>query len=220
MPKKLGAIFVALGAVLIASALLLFLHNKQEDTRAGQEAELLLTQLRSVMESTGAETVPEATAPESTQPSEEETEATTGPTEPLDPEMPRVWMNGIDYIGYLTIPDLELELPVIADWTYERLQTAPCRQFGSSRTDDLVIAAHNYESHFGTLKNLEIGAQITFTDMAGIVNRYTLVRLEKLDPTNIDAVQYSGNDLVLYTCTPGGALRVTAFFDRVTEPEA
>ena len=49
MPKKLGAIFVALGAVLIASALLLFLHNKQEDTRAGQEAELLLTQLRSVM---------------------------------------------------------------------------------------------------------------------------------------------------------------------------
>ena len=222
MPKKLGAIFVALGAVLIASALLLFLHNKQEDTRAGQEAELLLTQLRSVMESTREETYPaKLAAPDAETTAEEETQpTTTGPTEPLDPEMPRVWMKGIDYIGYLTIPDLELELPVIADWTYERLQTAPCRQFGSSRTDDLVIAAHNYESHFGTLKNLEIGAQITFTDMAGIVNRYTLVRLEKLDPTNIDAVQYSGNDLVLYTCTPGGALRVTAFFDRVTDPEA
>ena len=222
MPKKLGAIFVALGAVLIASALLLFLHNKQEDTRAGQEAELLMTQLRSVMESTREETHPaELAAPDAETTAEEDTQpTTTGPTEPLDPEMPRVWMKGIDYIGYLTIPDLELELPVIADWTYERLQTAPCRQFGSSRTDDLVIAAHNYESHFGTLKNLEIGAQITFTDMAGIVNRSTLVRLEKLDPTNIDAVQYSGNDLVLYTCTPGGALRVTAFFDRVTDPEA
>lgn len=225
MPKKLGAIFVALGAVLILSALLLFLHNKQEDRRAGQEAETLLTQLRSVMESRQAETQPtQSTAPTAETTAEEETQpTTTEPTEstgPLDPEMPRVWMDGVDYIGYLTIPDLELELPVIADWTYERLQTAPCRQFGSSRTDDLVIAAHNYESHFGTLKNLELGARITFTDMEQIVNHYVLVKLENIDPTNIDAVQYSGHDLVLYTCTPGGALRVAAFFDRDTDPEA
>ena len=221
MPKKLGAIFVALGAVLILSALLLFLHNKQEDRRAGQEAETLLTQLRSVMETRAEETQStELPAPTGETTAEEETQpTTTEPTGPLDPEMPRVWLDGVDYIGYLTIPDLELELPVIADWTYERLQTAPCRQFGSSRTDDLVIAAHNYESHFGTLKNLELGARITFTDMEQIVNHYILVRLENIDPTNIDAVQYSGHALVLYTCTPGGALRVAAFFDRVTDPD-
>ena len=101
MPKKLGAIFVALGAVLILSALLLFLHNKQEDRRAGQEAETLLTQLRSVMESRQAETQPtQSTAPTAETTAEEETQpTTTEPTEstgPLDPEMPRVWMDGVD----------------------------------------------------------------------------------------------------------------------------
>ena len=87
MPKKLGAIFVALGAVRFLSALLLFLHNKQEDTRAGQEAELLLTQLRSVMESTREDTHPaELAAPDAETTAEEETQPpTTGPTEPLDP---------------------------------------------------------------------------------------------------------------------------------------
>ena len=219
MPKKAGILFVALGAVLIASALLLFLHNEQEDRRAGQEAEILLTQLQTIIESTRETTAPTTTDPEAVTQATEETEPQE-PTQPLSPEMPTVWMQGNDYVGYLTIPDLELELPVIAEWTYERLQIAPCRQFGSSRTDDLVIAAHNYESHFGTLKNLELGAEITFTDMAGIVNRYALVRLENIDPTNIDAVQYSGNDLVLYTCTPGGAYRVSAFFDRVPESES
>lgn len=223
MPKKAGAIFVILGAVLILSALLLFLYNKREDRNAGQEAELTLVQIQSSIQSAKQENTPKPTdATEETEASEateETTEPTesTEPTEPLSPEMPKVVINGNEYIGYLSIPDLELELPVMADWTYAKLQVSPCRQFGSSRTDDLVIAAHNYASHFGTLKDLKEGAQITFTDMDGIVVTYALTSLQTIAPTNIDAVQFSGHDLVLYTCTPGGAYRVTAFFDRVTE---
>ena len=217
MPKKAGAIFVILGAVLILSALLLFLYNKQEDRNAGQEAELTLVQIQSSIQNAKQETAPEPTdATEETEPSEE-TEESTEPTEPLSPEMPKVVINGNEYIGYLSILDLELELPVMADWTYAKLQVAPCRQFGSSRTDDLVIAAHNYASHFGTLKDLKDGAQITFTDMDGIVVTYSMVLLQTIHPGAIDAVQYSGHDLVLYTCTPGGAYRVAAYFDRVTE---
>ena len=51
--------------------------------------------------------------------------------------------------------------------------------------------------------------------MDGIENLYRLVRLEILSPDAVDAVQNSGYDLVLYTCTPGGATRVVAFCDRV-----
>lgn len=220
MPKKAGAIFVILGAVLILSALLLFLYNKQEDRNAGQEAELALAEVQSSIQNAKKETAPKPTdATEETEASEqtEETTEPSEPTEPLSPEMPRVVINGNEYIGYLSIPDLELELPVMADWTYAKLQVAPCRQFGSSRTDDLVIAAHNYASHFGTLKDLKDGAQITFTDMDGIVVTYSMVLLQTIHPGAIDAVQYSGHDLVLYTCTPGGAYRVAAYFDRVTE---
>lgn len=217
MPKKAGAIFVILGAVLILSALLLFLYNKQEDRNAGQEAELTLVQIQSSIQNAKQETAPEPTDATEETAEPEEPEESTEPTEPLSPEMPKVVINGNEYIGYLSIPDLELELPVMADWTYAKLQVAPCRQFGSSRTDDLVIAAHNYASHFGTLKDLKDGAQITFTDMDGIVVTYSMVLLQTIHPGAIDAVQYSGHDLVLYTCTPGGAYRVAAYFDRVTE---
>ena len=128
--------------------------------------------------------------------------------------MPVVTLDGYDYVGYVEIPMLELKLPVMADWDYTRLKVAPCRQFGSSRTDDLVIAAHNYESHFGHLKDLSVGSTVTFTDMAGIVNPYCVEKIETLNPDDVDAVQNSGYDLVLYTCTRGGRTRVTVFCNR------
>lgn len=208
MPKKAGIIFVTIGVVLIFSALLLFLYNGFEDRRAGQQAESLIKDIQSAM--------PEETDP-TTKPTEFETEITES-QETLPAEMPAVMIDGYEYIGYIVIPDLELELPVMAEWDYNRLKIAPCRHFGSSRTDDLVIAAHNYKSHFGSLSKLKSGAEVIFTDMDGIENRYALVKApETLAPDAVDAVQNSGYDLVLYTCTPGGATRVVAFCDRVTE---
>ena len=50
MPKKTGIAIVAVGAVLILSALLLFFHNRQEDVQAGQEAESLLENVEAVIE--------------------------------------------------------------------------------------------------------------------------------------------------------------------------
>lgn len=207
MPKKAGIIFVTLGVVLILSALLLFLYNGYEEHRAGQEAEILLNDIQSVIEQ---ETEP------TTKPTEENTDATesTEAVETLAPEMPEIEIDGYEYIGYISIPNLELELPVMAEWDYERLKIAPCRHFGSSRTDDLVIAAHNYKTHFGSLSSLSEGAEIIFIDMDGIENRYVLQSLDTLAPDAVDAVQNSGYDLVLYTCTPGGATRVVAFCDR------
>lgn len=211
MPKKSGIIFVTMGAVLMLSALLLFLYNGYEERRAGQEAELLLDDIQSAIAEETDSTM---------QPTEVEIDITenTEPTETLPAEMPVVMIDGYEYIGYVSIPDLELELPVMAEWDYNRLKIAPCRHFGSSRTDDLVIAAHNYKTHFGSLSSLEIGAEVIFTDMDGIVNRYTLMKEpETLAPDAVDAVQNSGYDLVLYTCTPGGATRVVAFCDRLAD---
>ena len=211
MPKKSGIIFVIMGAVLMLSALLLFLYNGYEERRAGQEAEILLDSLQSAI---AKETYP------AMKPTEIEMDITecTQPTETLAAEMPVVEIDGYEYIGYISIPDLQLELPVMAEWDYNRLKIAPCRHFGSSRTDDLVIAAHNYKTHFGSISSLEIGAEIIFTDMDGIENHYALMKEpETLSPDAVGAVQNSGYDLVLYTCTPGGATRVVAFCDRVLE---
>lgn len=205
MRNKAGIVFIALGAVLILSALLLLLYNRHEAALAGKEAEILLSDVEAAI---GGQTSPDG-------PTDATEEAETEPT--LSPELPVLHLNGYDYVGYVEIPVLELKLPVMATWDYELLQVAPCRQFGSSRTDDLVIAAHNYVTHFGYLKKLVPGDTVTFTDMDGIVNTYAVEKSETLDPTSVDAVKNSGCDLVLYTCTIGGKTRVCVFCNRVSE---
>lgn len=208
VPKKSGIVFVIVGAVLIFSALSLFLYNQNEDAQAGQEAENLLTDVQAVIKEK-----------ETTHPTKPEQPEATEPAESLAPELPVTEIDGYEYVGYLSIPDLELELPVMPEWDYARLKIAPCRQFGSSRTDDLVIAAHNYKNHFGRLSQLASGDTIVFTDMDGIENNYEVILIDTLAPNEVEAVQNSGYDLVLYTCTYGGKTRVTVFCNRVTDTE-
>ena len=205
MPKKTGIAIVTAGAVLILSALLLLLYNRYEDANAGQEAESLLENVEAVIETKRIKVPVTSKRPDAT-PS----------TTPLAPQLPVLMLDGYEYVGYVEIPILGLKLPVMSEWDYTRLKVAPCRQFGSSRTDDLVIAAHNYESHFGRLKDLSAGDTVTFTDMEGIVNTYCVEKIETLNPNEVDAVLNSGYDLVLYTCTKGGQTRVTVFCDRET----
>lgn len=212
MPNRKGIVFVVIGAVLILSALSLYLYNKEEDRNAGQEAESLLLEIQSVIN--------ENPTPQPTKPAETVAPDDPAPTpspEPIDPTLPEVVVQGYSCIGYLSIPTLDLELPVISEWDYVRLQTAPCRQFGSSKTDDLVIAAHNYERHFGKLMNLIEGDSVYFTDMDGNINSYVVRTVETLAPEAVDVIQSRGSALVLYTCTKGGATRVSVFCDRAAE---
>lgn len=197
--RKRGLIPIAAGVVLISSALLLFAYNRWEDHRAGQASERLMLEMEKVLDDNTEETIPEET---------------------LDPELPVVTIDGHDYVGYLELWDLEMKLPVQAQWSYPNLQISPCRESGSSRVEDLIIAAHNYSTHFGKLKTLPIGSVVTFTDMDGIENFYAIAEIITLDPTKSEVVYGSVYPLVLYTCTPGGETRVVAFCERITEGEA
>lgn len=199
MPKNTGVTFVVLGIALLLCALQLLILNSEENRIARESADSALKALQSEVVSIPPTT--DAAASDSV------------PT-PLSPEMPVKVIDGYEYIGWLSIPALELELPVMAALDYERLDFAPCRQSGSSRLDNLVIAAHNYASHFGSLPEIQLGAEILFTDMDGIENRYILASLETIPPDASDMVLNSEYALVLYTCTPGGAMRVAAFCDR------
>lgn len=189
--SKAGIAFVILGAVLIGSALLLFAYNRAEDETAGRQADAALEELQSKIGEAG--------------------ETENG--------MTLAEVEGYEYIGYLEIPAIDRTLPVLADWDELRLSFGPCRQFGSTKTDDLVIAAHNFKNHFGLLSELEPGDAVRFTDMDGEENDYEVVKTAILQPTDVEAVQNSGHDLVLYTCTYGGKTRVTVFCDRTEEQE-
>lgn len=195
-----GVLCVLLGVVLLLAALGLYGYNRWEDAQAGAEAQTVVQDLQ--------EKVVEQTQSAASAPAID--------TSSLDPELPVVELDGYEYVGYVSIPAIGIDLPVMSEWSYPRLKIAPCRQFGSSRTDDLVIAAHNYKSHFGKLTSLTAGDNVTFTDMDGIVNEYVVNKVEVLDPHSVEEVEHSGYALVLYTCTYGGKTRVTVFCDRAS----
>lgn len=198
MKHKLPGILMAFGGVLIAAAVLLAVYNMRENTAAEENAVKVIPTMQalisghSVIEPEAAASVDVSTA----------TDAAA--------EMPTINIDGYDYIGYLSIPVLELTLPVMSTWDYERLKLAPCRQYGSIYSDDLVIAAHNYKSHFGMLETLEEGAVVYFTDAEGNVTAYTVGLVEKVMPDQVEYVKESDWELTLYTCTLGGQARIVA----------
>ena len=129
--------------------------------------------------------------------------------------MTEVMIDGIPYIGYLSIQKLDLNLPVISTWNYSLLNVAPCRYVGTVRGEDLVLMAHNYDSHFGKLSQLELGDTITFTDMDGEIISYEVVGEDILEPTAVEEMTAGVFDLTLFTCTYGGKYRVTIYCDQI-----
>ena len=198
--KTISRLFFLLGTLMILAAAGLLVYNRWEDSQAGTQAEEILLQLEQALPPVTVPAIPVQ------EPSPEEQ-----PTEPPR-EMTVKNIDGEEYIGFLAVPALDLNLPVLSRWSYEGLRTAPGRFAGSVYTGDLVICAHNYPSHFGQLQYLDIGTSASFTDMDGVVWSYTLDKIETLSPDQLedmtDRFRGDGWDLTLFTCTPGGQARV------------
>lgn len=117
-------------------------------------------------------------------------------------------IGGNEYIGVLSIPSLELDLPVLNKCTDEMLKEAPCRYSGSFLEDSMVVAGHNYRKHFSRIKNMRQGDSVRFTDVNGTVYLYTVEELEKIQGTDIPGMEEGDWDLTLFTCTYGGQDRI------------
>lgn len=127
-------------------------------------------------------------------------------------EMPMIEIDGESYIGFLEIPELNLSLPVMAgEWIETKLKKAPCLYEGSVYMDDMIIAGHNYRSHFSPLKKLKEGTEIYFIDAEGNVFPYVLAWTEVIEEYDVHKMQSKTEEwnLTLFTCTYGGRERYT-----------
>ena len=213
MKTKIGIVCMVLGSVLVSLALGLYLYNANEQKQAAEAVDQLMPQLVDVIRER-QDNPPETTAPpEATEPVEEVTQPVV--TLPQQKVMPVVEIDGNFYIGFVSIPSLELELPVMDDWNYKKLKKAPCRFTGDMYSDDLVVMAHNYVRHFGPIRRLQAGDTVTFTDMDGVTTEYAVVAVDVLKPTAVEEMTAGEYDLTLFTCTYGGKTRVTVRCDRV-----
>lgn len=198
-----GSTLICLGLLLIVAAAGLTGYNIFGDRHAGTTAiqDLMLLQ---EARARSMETTPESQLPEAVLP-EEPADYESVP----EMEMPVMEIDGREYVGTLELPTISRALPVLNGWDAELLQVAPCRYLGSAYSGNLIVMAHNYDSHFGRLKNLRIGDPVTFQDVEGNAFRYEVVSLETLNPLETREMEEGDWDLTLFICTVGGQTRVT-----------
>ena len=93
--KRNRRALLILGLLCFAAALGLAGYNLSENSRAGAEAEAAILQLQTLLQSAPAENTL------------------------LNPamEMPARRIGGLDYIGMVEIPALQLRLPVVSRWS-------------------------------------------------------------------------------------------------------
>ena len=191
---------IATGIVLLGAALSLVRYNIREDQQSGEQAQALLAEVKKEI-------------PDETQPTEakkydlfSEYEKETLPEEPV------LEIDGQSYIGMVAIPEIGIELPVLSEWSYPNLKSAPCRYQGTAYERNLILIAHNYRTHFGRISELYSGSEIIFTDAAGKVYQYEVNNIENIAGTDIESMEFGstdGWDLTLFTCTVSGQSRVT-----------
>lgn len=194
-----GAACMALGFLLVIGAVGLVVYNRHESDEAGAAADEAVAVIESAWKELpeGSQFVPDFI---------------------LDPErdMPVIVdEDGNEYVGTLEIPALELTLPVMAEWSYPNLKIAPNRYCGTAYQVGFAICAHNYQRHFGRIKELQTGNEIFFTDADGFRFGYVVKETEVLNPWDTPKVVYADWPLTLFTCTIGGRTRMTVRCDRL-----
>lgn len=198
--KHIGNCFIIAGAACLLACLGWFAWLQYDDGRAVNDSRQAVSAVIEQAGKTDAETADDTEIPEESE----------------IPQLPEVEIDGVTYIGYLSIPSVDLTMAVTTAPDDAWLKFALCRYYGSTYTSDLVICGHNYKSAFGKIKDLEPGDEVYFTDMDGNVTAYEVALSEVLAGTDIEGMTGSEYDLSLYTCTYGGQDRYTVRCNDVT----
>ena len=188
--KKIGTLLICAGLAMVLGAVALFARNWRESNTAGKVSGEVLPLLV-----------------------EEIRERKDISIDPLSPKMTAVLLEGYEYVGFISLPTLELELSVMEEWSEAKLKLSPCRYYGSVRGGDMVICAHNYAQHFGRLAELKTGETALFTGLDGTVTRYAVAEVQVLDSSAVEDMISGDYPLTLFTCTYGGRSRVTVRCD-------
>lgn len=199
--NKLGKIFILIGFLLIITSIFLIISNNYEEVSAGKKSKIALDIIKENIENINIEN--------------ETNINQINNNEEQSKEMKRTNINGYDYIGTITIPALNIELPIMSEYDYNRLMISPCRYYGSIHTNDLIICAHSYKTHFKYLDNLKQKDLIMITDIDGNNYFYEVLEIEILKPDQVSEMINNEFDLTLYTCTNDGQNRITVRCNRI-----
>lgn len=183
--NNIGEKLVCLGAFIILLSFGLLLYENHAESNALNESEKALLKLNDVI-------LEEDTDDEKT-----------------------IIVDDYEYMGVISIPKINIELPIISDWSYEKLEKSPCVYYGSIEENNLVILAHSYKYHFRYLNKLNAKDKVIITDAGGNNYVYEVIYKDILDPQKSDKVIETEYDLVLFSCYNSGTQRITVYCNKI-----
>lgn len=189
--NKFGKYLIILGILCILLSVILFIKNKYQELDTGKKSKEILDIIETKINVSDKVEI-------------------KNNTEDLV-----LNISGYDYIGVISIPSLNIKLPIMNETDYDRLAISPCKYYGNITTNDLVLCAHDYVNQFGKISNLKEKDIVIITDVLGNDYVYEVVLTEELNPTDITNMIDSSFDLTLYTCSYGALKRITVRCNRI-----
>lgn len=188
--NKIGAFLVCVGTLLILCSIGLFIYFTCEDKFASIKSKQIVDEIKIDLEKVDNNSFSSS-------------------------DIVSKYYNGFETIGIISIPTLNLELPVLSGWDYSKLKVAPSIYYGSLNKKGLIICAHNYVSHFKYLPNLNIDDYVIITDLGNRHYFYKVKEKKVIEPTSINEVMNTDYDLILFTCIKDGYVRYAVYCERV-----
>ena len=206
--SRRGNIFITLGVILLLCSIGLVIYNIRESYLARSSSNKIQEQLADII----------------TEERQKERDYDYN-VDPINREMETVEIDGYRYLGVIEIPDLNISLPVMDECDYIRLRIAPCHWYGSYYTDDFIICAHNYPSHFNPIRWININTDVYFTNVEGVTIHYIVSNIETIMPDEVDKMKNNSKnsdslndwDMTLFTCNYSGQNRCAVRCSRVDE---
>ncbi|MFI3175579.1 MAG: sortase [Bacillota bacterium] len=118
------------------------------------------------------------------------------------PPLPKtISIDGLNYIGIIEIPVIDVALPIHENWTEAKLDTAPCVYEGSTLGKNLIVGGHNTKAHFALLHTLDIGSEAILSDADGVLHTYVLKEKTVISEMEVAFLRDIGDfELTLFTC--------------------
>lgn len=195
--RKLGKVLVILGCCCVIAAAALYGYNTWISYRAAMASSKLTHSVDALLKksaSSGSDV-------------KEDSLLNDSDTESAEKSALSMDVNGCEVVGTISLPTIDIELAVLSNWSYVNLNISACRYSGTPDRQ-LILLAHDYDSHFGLIYKLKTGDPVRFVDVNGKVYNYKVTGSEIKGKYQLQEIVSGDWDLTLFTCTYGGQNRV------------
>ena len=183
MKKKIGSITIVLGIICVLVALIIYLDLSIKDHKYAEENDIVIEKIKEVIEDQDKE--PEEKIKET------------------------VEIDGKKYVGILSIPSIDLYLPIQEEWTKEKSKNAPGIYRGTFDNYPLIIGGHNNKSQFNKLYKIKDGAEVTIIKLNGEKISFKVKKIETIHGKDVKGMIETDYPLTLFTCTFNNQSRFT-----------